>query len=179
MKKEWSAQFGLNTYDVDQLCDNKQEADFYLLWTKHTNLYKAAANFIIGPIRAYLNTHHKTYSDLMPLLPNLSELLAMVDQQLLSFSVATEKILPAVLIDGQSPMDFASANALLQNSDEGALTAWIQEVLNKHPDKVDAYKKGKKGLIGVFVGEVKIMSKGQSDPQILKLPKRLLLNPLH
>jgi aspartyl-tRNA(Asn)/glutamyl-tRNA(Gln) amidotransferase subunit B len=62
-------------------------------------------------------------------------------------------------------MDFASANALLQNSDEGALTAWIQEVLNKHPDKVDAYKKGKKGLIGVFVGEVKKMSKGQSDPQ--------------
>jgi aspartyl-tRNA(Asn)/glutamyl-tRNA(Gln) amidotransferase subunit B len=30
---------------------------------------------------------------------------------------------------------------------------------------VDAYKKGKKGLIGVFVGEVKKMSKGQSDPQ--------------
>jgi aspartyl-tRNA(Asn)/glutamyl-tRNA(Gln) amidotransferase subunit B len=165
LKKEWAVQFGLNAYDIDQLCDNKQEADFYLLWSKHTTLYKAAANFIIGPIRAYLNTEHKTYSDLMSLLPKLSELLEMVDQQLLSFSVATEKVLPAVLIDGQSPMDFASANALLQNSNEGALTAWIQEVLNNHPDKVDAYKKGKKGLMGVFVGEVKKISKGQSDPQ--------------
>ena len=165
LKKEWTAQFGLNAYDVDQLCDNKQEADFYLLWTKHTNLYKAAANFIIGPIRAYLNADGKTYSDLITLLPKLSELLAMVDQQLLSFSVATEKVLPAVLKDGASPTNFASANALLQNSDEGALTAWIQEVLSNHPDKVDAYKKGKKGLIGVFVGEVKKMSKGQADPQ--------------
>ena len=26
LKKEWSDQFGLNAYDVDQLCDNKQEA---------------------------------------------------------------------------------------------------------------------------------------------------------
>ena len=82
-----------------------------------------------------------------------------------TFSVATEKVLPAVLKNGDSPNDFASANALLQNSNEDALTAWIQEVLSKHPDKVEAYKKGKKGLIGVLVGEVKRMRKGQADPQ--------------
>jgi aspartyl-tRNA(Asn)/glutamyl-tRNA(Gln) amidotransferase subunit B len=165
LKKEWSQQFGLNAYDIDQLCDNKQEADFYLLWTKHTSLYKAAANFIIGPIRAYLNEHHKTYSDLIPLLPQLSVLLNMVDQQLLSFSVATDKVFNAILKDGADPMEFASANALLQNSNEAALTAWINEVLSNHPDKVDAYKKGKKGLIGVFVGDVKKLSKSQADPQ--------------
>jgi aspartyl-tRNA(Asn)/glutamyl-tRNA(Gln) amidotransferase subunit B len=62
-------------------------------------------------------------------------------------------------------MEFASANALLQNSNEAELTAWIQEVLSSHPDKVEAYKKGKKGLIGVFVGDVKRLSKGQADPQ--------------
>ena len=165
LKKEWSQQFGLNAYDIDQLCDNKQEADFYLLWTKHTSLYKAAANFIIGPIRAYLNEHHKTYSDLIPLLPQLSVLLNMVDQQLLSFSVATDKVFNAILKDGADPMEFASANTLLQNSNEAALTAWINEVLSNHPDKVDAYKKGKKGLIGVFVGDVKKLSKSQADPQ--------------
>jgi aspartyl-tRNA(Asn)/glutamyl-tRNA(Gln) amidotransferase subunit B len=38
-------------------------------------------------------------------------------------------------------------------------------VLNNHPDKVDAYKKGKKGLIGVFVGEVKKLSQGKADPK--------------
>ena len=35
------------------------------------------------------------------------------------------------------------------------------------PDKVVEYKKGKKGLIGLFVGEVKKISKGKADPKIV------------
>lgn len=165
LKKEWSSKFGLNPYDVDQLCENKQEADFYLAWTDHTKLYKAAANWIIGPIRAYLNEHHKTYADLAPLLPQLSELLAMVDAHLLSFSVATDKVFKAIVLTPQSPLEYAKEHQLIQNSNEDELTTWIHTVLNNHPDKVDAYKKGKKGLIGVFIGEVKKISQGKADPQ--------------
>ncbi len=165
LKKEWSSKFGLNPYDVDQLCENKQEADFYLAWTDHTKLYKAAANWIIGPIRAYLNEHHKTYADLAPLLPQLSQLLTMVDEHLLSFSVATDKVFKAIVLTPQSPLEYAKEHQLIQNSNEDELTTWIHTVLNNHPDKVDAYKKGKKGLIGVFIGEVKKLSQGKADPQ--------------
>lgn len=165
LKKDWSNQFGLNTYDIDQLCEHKQEADFYLLWTAQTTLYKAAANWMIGPIRAYLNEYEKSYADLIPLIPHLSELLTMVDQHQLSFSVAADKVFKAIVIHPQSPMDYATTNQLLQNSNTDELTTWINAVLNSHPDKVDAYKKGKKGLIGLFVGEVKKLSKGKADPQ--------------
>jgi aspartyl-tRNA(Asn)/glutamyl-tRNA(Gln) amidotransferase subunit B len=165
LKKDWSSKFGLNAYDIDQLCENKQEADFYLLWTEQTSLYKAAANWMIGPIRVYLNEHDLTHSDLIPLLPQLSELLTMVDQNLLSFSVATDKVFKAIALNPQSPMEYATANQLLQNSSSDELTTWINAVLSNHPDKVEAYKKGKKGLIGLFVGEVKKMSKGKADPQ--------------
>ena len=165
LKKEWSSKFGLNPYDVDQLCENKQEADFYLAWTDHTKLYKAAANWMIGPIRAYLNEHHKTYADLAPLLPQLSQLLTMVDEHLLSFSVATDKVFKAIVLTPQSPLEYAKEHQLIQNSNEDELTTWIHTVLNNHPDKVDAYKKGKKGLIGVFIGEVKKISQGKADPQ--------------
>jgi aspartyl-tRNA(Asn)/glutamyl-tRNA(Gln) amidotransferase subunit B len=34
------------------------------------------------------------------------------------------------------------------------------------PDKVQEFRKGKKGLIGLFVGEVKKLSKGKADPKI-------------
>jgi aspartyl-tRNA(Asn)/glutamyl-tRNA(Gln) amidotransferase subunit B len=165
LKNEWSSKFGLNPYDVDQLCENKQEADFYLAWTAHTKLYKAAANWIIGPIRAYLNEQHKTYADLAPLLPKLSELIGMVDEHLLSFSVATDKVFKAIVLTPQSPLEYAKEHQLIQNSNEEELTSWIHTVLNNHPDKVDAYKKGKKGLIGVFIGEVKKISQGKADPQ--------------
>ena len=36
----------------------------------------------------------------------------------------------------------------------------------KYPDKVVEYKAGKKGLIGLFMGEVMKLSKGQADPKI-------------
>jgi aspartyl-tRNA(Asn)/glutamyl-tRNA(Gln) amidotransferase subunit B len=32
---------------------------------------------------------------------------------------------------------------------------------------VEAYRKGKKGLIGLFVGEVKKLSKGKADPKMV------------
>jgi aspartyl-tRNA(Asn)/glutamyl-tRNA(Gln) amidotransferase subunit B len=39
--------------------------------------------------------------------------------------------------------------------------------LNNMPEKVTEYKKGKKGLIGLFVGEVMKKSKGKADPKLL------------
>ena len=89
----------------------------------------------------------------------------MVEQHLLSFSVASDKVFKAIVAYPQSPMAFATENQLLQNSSSDELTTWINTVLRLHPDKVEAYKKGKKGLIGLFVGEVKKISKGKADPE--------------
>jgi len=55
----------------------------------------------------------------------------------------------------------------LQVSNTNELEAWIDEALAKMPDKVSEYKKGKKGLIGLFVGEVKKLSKGKADPKVV------------
>ena len=54
---------------------------------------------------------------------------------------------------------------LLQERNEDALQQLIDEVLNNMPETVTEYKKGKKGLIGLFVGEVKKRSKGKADPK--------------
>ncbi|HEY1872232.1 MAG TPA: Asp-tRNA(Asn)/Glu-tRNA(Gln) amidotransferase GatCAB subunit B, partial [Chitinophagaceae bacterium] len=40
------------------------------------------------------------------------------------------------------------------------------QVFNRFPEKVNEYKKGKKGLMGLFVGEVMKLSKGTADPKI-------------
>jgi aspartyl-tRNA(Asn)/glutamyl-tRNA(Gln) amidotransferase subunit B len=50
-------------------------------------------------------------------------------------------------------------------SDSNELENWVNEVIANMPDKVAEYKKGKKGLIGLFVGEVKKISKGKADPK--------------
>ncbi len=52
---------------------------------------------------------------------------------------------------------------------------WVRLALEKMPDKVLEYKKGKKGLLGLFIGEVKKISKGKADPQ---LTNQLLIQKL-
>ena len=53
---------------------------------------------------------------------------------------------------------------LIQQSDVNSLEPLIDEILNSHAEKVKEYKKGKKGLLSLFVGEVMKRSKGKADP---------------
>lgn len=71
------------------------------------------------------------------------------------------------MLTNASPLQTAESMNLLQVSDTNELDAWVQQALEKMPEKVTEYKKGKKGLIGLFVGEVKKISKGKADPKLV------------
>ena len=46
------------------------------------------------------------------------------------------------------------------------LLEFIKQAIEKYPEKVREYKSGKKGLIGLFMGEVMKLSKGKADPKL-------------
>ena len=166
LKKTWKNKFALSEYDVEQLCENKEEADFYAEWTLQTTQYKSAANWILGPIREYINETGTSYTLLTTYIPYLVELLDLVSNNQLSFSVASGKVFKAMMQEKQSPSEYAKKNNLLQSNSSEEITKWVEKVLLMHPDKVIEYKKGKKGLIGLFTGEVKKISQGKADPKV-------------
>ena len=99
--------------------------------------------------------------------PVLASLIELVQDGKLSFSVASSRLFPVLLKDvSADPLQLATTMNLLQNSDEASVEVWVEEVLAKMPEKVAEYKKGKKGLIGLFMGEVKKASGGKADPKI-------------
>jgi len=165
LKPIWEKKFGLAHYDLEQLSENKEEADFFIALTNQSTHFKAVANWIIGPIREYLREMGLTYSQLNNSITHIVELIALVEEGQLSFSVATGKVFKAILENPQSPLTYATANNLIQTQSQEAIENWINEVLLENPEKVTEYKKGKKGLIGLFVGEVKKKSKGKADPK--------------
>ena len=71
--------------------------------------------------------------------------------------------------------EIAQKNNWIQESNSKALKDYIQQVMKNHPEKVIEYKKGKKGLIGLFMREIMKLSKGQADP---KLANQLLRTEL-
>ncbi|MCY1314089.1 Aspartyl/glutamyl-tRNA(Asn/Gln) amidotransferase subunit B [compost metagenome] len=60
-------------------------------------------------------------------------------------------------------LETASRLNLLIVEDDAEVDHFIQEVLNKYEAQVKAYKSGKKGVLGLFVGEVMKMAKGKAD----------------
>lgn len=170
------AQLQLPDYDARVICDEKETADYFESVIEHTSNYKAVANWMLGPIKSWLNDNNAAITT-FPIAPaTLAALIGLVDGNQLNFSIASTRVLPALLkTPGKDPLEVAKELNLLQDSDEGNVAAWIEEVMKKMPDKVAEYQKGKKGLMGLFVGEVKKISKGKADP---KLTNDILLKKL-
>jgi len=168
LTQKYHTQLGLTEYDAAQLCLEKSISDYFETVIALTTNYKAVANWINGPIKQYLNEEKLSIEELSLHPSQLADLINLVEDGKVNFSVASSRILPVMLREkNKSALEIADELNLLQVSDSGELHAWIDDVINKMPDKVSEYKKGKKGLIGLFVGEVKKISKGKADPKIV------------
>ncbi len=176
--KKYKDDFGLSAYDAGVLSDSKELSGYFERICEVTDQYKAAANWLLGPVKSWLNENGKDWEDVNIKPQTWVTLFTMVESGSLSFSLAAQKILP-VLLEGSGnndPLALAQQMNLLQDAGKTEIQNWVDAVLDKMPDKVQEYRKGKKGLIGLFVGEVKKISRGKADP---KITNELLLEKLN
>ena len=170
--------FQLTEYDAGILSEEKELADYFekIVTALPAGKAKSAANWMLGPVKSYLNENNSTIGAFPISAQTIAQLIALIEEGKLNFSTASSRIFAALLKEPTAdPLVLANQLNVVQDSDEANVLAWVEEVLNRMPDKVTEYKKGKKGLIGLFVGEVKKVSKGKADP---KLTNDLLLKKL-
>lgn len=167
--RQWQESYGLPEYDASVISADKETADYYMALLSHTANAKAAANWVTGPLKQYSNEQQVGF-DALPWKPALvADLIELTESGQVSFSNASTRLLKACLDHpGASATDLAKSLNLLQEKDEGILFTWVDEVLASMPEKVKEYKSGKKGLIGLFAGEVKKRSKGKADMQLVQ-----------
>lgn len=156
--------YQLSAYDANQLASDRHTADFVQQLIQADATPKAATNWVIGPIRTYLNEQGTAIND-FPLSPQrIAALIQLVEQGLVGYTVASTRLFEALIKQPDAnPTALAETLNLLQESDQSTLASWIDDVLQAFPDKVQEYKKGKKGVLGLFAGEVKKRSKGKAD----------------
>jgi len=168
--------YKLPEYDARVLTEEKEFADYFEKIIAHTSNYKAASNWMIGPVKSYLNEHNISITEFSLAPSSVAELIQLSDDGKINFSTASSAIFPVLVKEpGKSASEIAVEKNLIQDADENDINNWVEQVLNNMPDKVSEYRKGKKGLIGLFVGEVKKVSKGKADP---KLTNEILLQKL-
>jgi aspartyl-tRNA(Asn)/glutamyl-tRNA(Gln) amidotransferase subunit B len=167
LKHKFHTEFGLSEYDASILTEDKYVSDYFAQIIAHTSDYKAAANWIIGPIKSYVNEHAIAFESFPLKADKIAELIVLIEKGITNFSVASNKLLPALLANmDKSAMQLAEELNLVQSSNSDEIEKYIDLVLQEYPEKVLEYKSGKKGLMGLFVGEVMKKSGGKSDPKI-------------
>ncbi len=167
VQQRYIQKFQLPAYDAKLLSEEKEMVEYFDEASKHTAQVKSIANWLLGPVKAWLNEHNLSLEQL-PLSPvQLAKLADLVNSGKISFSSASSRLFPKLLeAPGNDPETLAASLQLLQDAGQDQIEAWISEVISKMPEKVAEYRKGKKGLIGLFMGEVKKISKGKADPKI-------------
>ncbi len=166
LEKKYMEELQLPAYDTSVICADKETTDYFEGIIKHTTNYKAAANWLLGPVKSNIN-HTQTGITSFTLSPaTIAALIQLVDDGKVNFSNASTKIFASLLNEpNKAPLQVATELNLIQESDTNSLEIWVDEVIAKMPDKVKEYKSGKKGLVGLFAGEVKKLSKGKADMQ--------------
>ena len=172
----FTGELGLSDYDATVLTAEKDTALFFDELTRLTPNAKAAANWVTGPVKAFLNERALTLNQ-FPLTPqHLADIIQLIDENKVGHSVASKQLFPYLLDNPtQTAAAAAEAQGLLQQSDAGALEAMVQQVLDANPAKVQEYRAGKKSLTGMFMGELMKLTGGKADP---KLANQLLRQKL-
>jgi aspartyl-tRNA(Asn)/glutamyl-tRNA(Gln) amidotransferase subunit B len=183
LKKILVEDYALSAYDATILTEEKANGLYAvtLLKSLPSELHKPAANLLINKILPYIG-EHKLFIEQYPVsLEGLHGFLTLIGAGQVGNSVAYQQLLPALIEQGGdymgTPLQMAQKLNLIQNRDSGFLEGIVAEVIAANPQKVLEYKKGKKGLLGFFVGEVMKLSKGKADPKTANaLVEKELLN---
>lgn len=164
--KRFTTEFELSDYDANLLTEEKATALFFLELCEHTNNYKAAANLIINKILPTCSELNISIENFPVSNTQLAAFIQLIDDGKVSNSNAYQRIFPQLLEQpGRAPLEIAKELNLIQTADTDFLEKLVDEVLAANLDKVEKFRKGKKGLLGFFVGEVMRRSKGKAEPK--------------
>jgi aspartyl-tRNA(Asn)/glutamyl-tRNA(Gln) amidotransferase subunit B len=149
------------------LTETKELAAYFEAACTNNNNYKAISNWVMGPLKSSMNELNLSASE-FPLKPEiLADLVAVVDSGKVSYTIASQRLFPDLLKNpGKSPLELAQQLNLLQDSNLDSLMPIIEEVIKEFPLKVEEFKKGKKGIVSMFMGELMKRSKGKADPKM-------------
>jgi aspartyl/glutamyl-tRNA(Asn/Gln) amidotransferase, B subunit len=177
--EKYTTEYQLSYYDASGLTEEKNFSDYFEKVIESFDSLpsprgegsgvrlKPTANWMLGPIKSWLNENNADI-DHFPLQPQkIAAVINLVEDGKLSFSVASTKLFHELIKNPTiEPVKIAEEKNWIQDSNVDHIENLIEQVLNKFPDKVKEYKKGKKGLMGLFVGEVMKLSQGKADPKI-------------
>lgn len=165
-KERYVREYELSEYTAELITGEKAISNYFEELVRHTHNYKAAGNWIIGPVMAWINETNSSIEHFPIATPRLAELVDLVNSGTVNNTSATQVLFPLILQDKLTPIkQLIQDNNLGVDTNADDLMNLVNRVLEMYPDKVKEYHNGKKGVIGLFMGDLMKLSKGKVDPK--------------
>ncbi|MEX0966031.1 MAG: Asp-tRNA(Asn)/Glu-tRNA(Gln) amidotransferase subunit GatB [Bacteroidia bacterium] len=166
LHEKFIAEYGLSEYDATILTSEKNFAHYFMEVIEDTEQYKAATNWMIGPVRSYTNEQGIDISEFMLKPAQIAELVELVEAGKMNFSIASTRLFSELMKNPEvDPERLAEQMNLIQEGDEDLIRKITRDAIAKYPQKAADYRAGKKNLLGMFMGEIMRASKGKADPK--------------
>jgi glutaminyl-tRNA synthetase len=94
-------------------------------------------------------------------------LVALIDDGTISRTIARE-VLAEMADQGGDPGEIVERRGLRVVTDRGAIEPIVAQLIAAHPEKAEAYRGGRAGLLGFFVGQAMKETGGKADPEVVR-----------
>ncbi|MCX7783048.1 MAG: glutamine--tRNA ligase/YqeY domain fusion protein [Meiothermus sp.] len=152
---------GIHQAEALMLAREPRLADF-LLQAAQSAPIAALANWVVNDLGTAIRAGESRVTPV-----GLAGLVRLLESGEINTRIAKD-VLAEALESGTDPVEIVRQKGLRQVSDKGALEAIVDRILAENPDKVSAYRAGKAGLMGFFVGQVMRETQGQANPQLVQ-----------
>ncbi len=166
-KQRFIDEYDLTEDDAHILTEDRYLADYYEEVLSHINSPKAVSNIVLSEVLRVLNEQSITIKEFPVAAEALAGLVALREDDKINSSAMT-KIFDAMVEGDKSAEEYAKELNLLQVSDTGFIEPIVDEIIDQHPEEVERYRSGKKGLIGFFIGQVMQRSQGKANPNLVR-----------
>lgn len=157
---------GLSDYDARVLAEERPVAQWFEAAVAAGGDPKTVTNWVMNNLFSLMNEHKQTIEQIKVTPAGLVELLQLVEQKIINNNTAKE-VLAQMFASGQTAKTIVETKGLAQISDEGAILAVVQQIMNENPAEVAAVFSGKDKLIGWFVGQAMRQLKGKGNPDLV------------
>ena len=162
--KRYVEELGLKKADALVLCLTKESAYFFEEMLTTGASAKVSVNWLNTELLGRLKKASLNISNTPVSAVKLGELVSKIDDGTINGRGAKE-ILDVLMEEDKEIDALIDSMGLAQVSDDGAILAIIDAILEKNPDKVAQFRGGKEKLFGFFVGQTMKASKGSANPQ--------------
>jgi aspartyl-tRNA(Asn)/glutamyl-tRNA(Gln) amidotransferase subunit B len=166
-KLRYPKEYGLNSEETTILIEDRNLAEFYEAVVRLGANPKKAANWLIGPVTAYMKEHKTDIINCCMTPKQLADLLGFIEKGVINDNIAKSEILEELLSNGTDSGEIIKQKRLAQITDTGELKKVVKEVLDSNQEQLKQLKEGKEKVRGFFVGQVMKKTGGKASPQIV------------